>query len=390
MTIIIAILLAPLVLLTLCFAIEVFVGLRPLPAPPMLASIDGVRTVVIVPAHNEERVLAPTLERLKTAVAGQATILLVADNCSDDTARIARDLDVDVVERSDQERRGKGFALDFAREHLKADPPDVVLIVDADCSIDANSVASLVSACAARGFPCQATNLQRPSPTASPSVQLSTFAFFIKNVIRQRALKRLSDRAHLLGTGMALPWATFAAAELATSNIVEDLKLGQDLADAGSSPVFVEQAAVWSRAESDSNTISQRRRWEGGFIQNAVRAGPRLLSKGLVKRDIRLIWAGIDLMIPPFALLIVFDVLALLSFGSLAWFISARMWPIFCLLGVLALALFALALAWAKGGAAFVSLRSLVRAPLYVAWKLPMYMGLARRGAPKEWVRTGR
>ena len=50
---------------------------------------------------------------------------------------------------------------------------------------------------------------------------------------------------------MALPWAVFSRAELATSNIVEDLKLGQELADAGHAPLFVEQATVWSAAETE-------------------------------------------------------------------------------------------------------------------------------------------
>src|SRR5213075_1226408 len=114
----------------------------------------------------------------------------------------------------------------FARQHLEREPPDLVIIIDADCVTDGQSLCALIQACVATGRPCQATNLQRPDATSSPSVQLSTFAFFIKNVIRQRALQRLAGRAHLLGTGMALPWSIFERSDLATSSIVEDLKLG--------------------------------------------------------------------------------------------------------------------------------------------------------------------
>jgi hypothetical protein len=47
-------------------------------------------------------------------------------------------------------------------------------------------------------------------------------------------------------------------------------------------------------------------------------------------------------------------------------------------------------LAWLREGREFISLVVLIRLPLYVIWKIPMYLGLARRGAPSEWLRTGR
>ena len=389
MTFIIALFVAPVFLLTCCFAAEVFAGLKPL-AQPSLAQEEYPEAVIIVPAHDEQSVIDAGLKRLNGAAAGHAQILLVADNCSDKTAQIGRANGVEVIERFDPEQRGKGFALDFARRHLSAKPPSVVLIVDADCTIDAESVERLVRSCAALCRPCQATYLQQPRPDASSVVQLSTFAFFVKNVIRQRALQRLAGRAHLLGSGMALPWFIFASAELATGNIVEDLKLGQELAAVGHAAVFVEQAAIWSSAETDINTISQRRRWEGGFLQNAVRVGPRMFATALRSTDGRLLWSAIDVIIPPFALLILLDLLTLSVAAGLTWLVSARAWPLLGLSGGLLLALFALGCAWARGGSRFVSLASLCRAPFYVAWKLPMYIGFARHGAPKEWVRTGR
>src|SRR6185503_8607207 len=93
--------------------------------------------------------------------------------------------------------------------------------------------------------------------------KLSTFAFFVKNVIRQRGLQRLAGRVHLLGTGIALPWKDFAAAQLATAEIVEDLKLGQELAEAGRPPRFIEGATISSNAETERNTLAQRCTWRG-------------------------------------------------------------------------------------------------------------------------------
>lgn len=389
MTFVIAILLLPFTVLTLCFAVELFVGLRALPQSPR--GNAGSCGTVVVPAHNEEDVLAASLQQLTDAAnAARVRILVVADNCSDSTTDIARRAGVAVVERQDQSRRGKGFALDFARQHLAGDPPDVILIVDADCRIDGPSLAALADACAATGRPCQATNLQEPSRDASPAVQLSTFAFFIKNVVRQRALQRLAGRTHLLGTGMALPWAVFLEASLATDNIVEDLALGQELSEKGHAPLFIEDATVWSSAETEANTLSQRRRWEGGFLQNAFQFGPAMLGRALAKGDVGGVWASINTLIPPLALLFLLDLAALLLAAALTAAAHSSAWPLLVLLAALTLAMVGLGLAWRTGGSRFVSLSGLARIPFYVAWKIPMYLGFARRGAPKEWQRTGR
>ena len=387
-TAILALLSAPLIVLTNCFAAEILVGLRPL---GRVVAHDLVRRVtIIVPAHDEATILEARLEELKEAAQGQARILLVADNCTDSTADIARKCGVEPIERFDTNRRGKGFALDFAKNYLKQDPPDVVLIVDADCRIDGQSLKVLVESCAATGRPCQATNLQIPSADASPTVQLSTFAFFIRNVVRQRALQRLAGRVNLLGTGMAFPWPMFAEAELATSNIVEDLKLGQELADSGHGPLFVEQATVLSDAETERNTLSQRSRWEGGFLQNAFRVGPPMLIRSMLRWDIRGVWAALNAMIPPFALLFLLDSVAAALAAAIAWLASASYWPSVLLSGSLFVSLTALGLTLCAGGSRFVGLNTLLRAPIYILWKLPMYLTFARGNTPKEWLRTRR
>ena len=390
MTLMIALALAPLILLTLCFAIEVLVGLRPLPLKEAAAGEPEPTTIIIVPAHNEETILGPKLAGLQTAALGRARILVVADNCTDSTAEIARESGVAVIERFDVERRGKGFALDYARHHLETEPPQIVIIIDADCATDSASVQRLIGRCALTGSPCQASYLQASSRTDSPTVQLSTFAFFIKNVIRQRALQRLAGRALLLGSGMAIPWPIFARSDLATGNIVEDLKLSHELAEAGHSPLFIEEATIWGSAETERNTLSQRSRWEGGFLQNALSAGPALLGRSLARWDFNGAWAAINLMIPPFALLLLVDLAALILTGAISWLTGAHFWPLLVLASALLLAAVALILAWRAGGSRFVTLSGLARVPLYLLWKLPMYVGFARSGAPKDWVRTSR
>jgi len=381
LTALIAILLAPLAVLTAFFVVEVLFGL---PARRTVARTHPeASAVIIVPAHDEEAVIGETLERLKEALGEGMRVLVVADNCSDATAEKARDRGVDVLERHDSTLRGKGHALAFAVESLAARPPDVLVVLDADCSIDRDSLKALIESAAAAGRPAQAINLLRPDRSASPLVQLSTFAFMLKNLVRQRGLQRMAGRVHLTGTGMAMPFGLFRASAQVRSSIVEDLALGLELAEQGHAPQLIENAFVWSGGSTEQGTLIQRRRWEGGFMATAARYGPRAIFRGSIL-------AGLDLIIPPLALFAALNMLVLLVAAFLTLAFDAARWPIVVHTGLLAGAGLVVFLAWLREGRRFVTLPVLARVPLYVAWKLPMYLGLARRGAPGEWLRTGR
>jgi hypothetical protein len=264
-----------------------------------------------------------------------------------------------------------------------------VVELDADCRIDKDSRHALVVSATSTKRPAQAVNLLVPDLKASSLVQLSTFAFMIKNLVRQRGLQRLAHRAHLTGTGMALPWEIFASANLGGSNIVEDLALGLELADRAAAPMLVSGATVWSPAASEGGTLVQRRRWEGGYLATALRTVPSALGRSLRRGDVRGLFAALDLSIPPLALLVLINALAfaIALFGVL---VGAALWPVIALLAAGLLGGIALVLAWIGEGRRFASAATFLRLPFYVLWKLPMYVGLARRGAPKEWLRTGR
>ena len=388
MTVLVAILLAPFAILTIFFAVEIVVGLRA--ARGAAGKGDRASAVIVIPAHDESEVVGTTLQRLQAALGQEMRIVVVADNCTDTTAEIARDHGVEVVQRTNAQDRGKGFALAFAAEHLTVVPPEVFVVLDADCSTDAASLRNLVDAAAISGRPSQAINLLRPNRQASPLVQLSTFGFMLKNLVRQRGLQRLAGRVHLTGTGMAMPFDQLRASAKTRSSIVEDLALGLELSAAGHPPMLVSNAVVWSESSTEQGTLVQRRRWEGGFLSTALKWGFREALQGVATGRPRTILAGLDLMVPPLALFAILNIAALIVATVLTLALGAAWWPVIVQLGLLLFALLAVFTAWLQEGRPFISLGVLARLPLYVLWKLPMYVGLARRGAPKEWLRTGR
>ena len=255
--------------------------------------------------------------------------------------------------------------------------------------MDGKSVQALVDAAAAGG-PVQAINLLRPDRKSSPLVQISTFAFMLKNLVRQRGLQRLAGRVHLTGTGMAMPYPLFRASSDVRSSIVEDLALGLELSESGHEPKLVSDATVWSSGSTEKGTLTQRRRWEGGFLSAALRQGPRSILGGLARGKLGDVLAGLDLLVPPLALFGFLNVVVLTLTALLTWQLGLGWWPVLTHLALLGLAVLAIMLAWLREGRDFISGGALARAPLYVLWKLPMYFGLARRGTPSEWLRTGR
>ncbi|QTH20869.1 glycosyltransferase [Rhizorhabdus wittichii] len=363
---------------TLVLAIELAAAqasLRPPPAPR-----DDPRIAIVIPAHDEAAGIAAAVTAARAAAPPGARLLVVADNCADDTAARARAAGAEAIERDDPDRRGKGFALAFARDHLAADPPDVVVVVDADCTVADDGIARLAAAVQAQGRPVQSTYLMRPAPDRGTLVALSGFAFLVRNLVRQRGLARLGAPALLTGSGMAFPWAAFAAAPLATDDLAEDLAIGIALTRQGFPPAFLPQVATWSDPARRDATRAQRTRWEQGFLRTARAAALPLIAAG----GWPLAWLGLHLLVPPLALLVAIDgaVLALLALlGSPAPF--ALLATLLGATGALLL------LCWWRFGRDQLSAGRLLLIPLYVLWKLPLYAAAALR-PERRWIRTDR
>lgn len=368
------------------FIVETALGLARSPSHPLSGEMPS--TVILIPAHNEAAIISETLQCLSQALPDRASILVIADNCSDDTAATVRELGYSVLERSDLERRGKGYALAYGRDHLSASPPECVIVFDADCRSDKQSLADLARDCRSRMLPVQARYIFEADRAAAPRVQISNFAFWLKNVVRQRGAKRVGGPAILTGTGMAFPWPVFEKLELATGNIVEDLALCVELTRSGPGPVFLEQALVTSEAASEGATLEQRARWEHGYLATAGRHGLPMIWYGLRSMSWQATWLGLHLLVPPLVLLVLLSAICLgLAIGT--GIVTSDWWPALCLSGLLMTAFGLIFANWIIGGRTWLRPRDLFMLPLYLIWKIPLYIRfLAGRRA--GWTRTER
>lgn len=354
------------------------------PEPPARAP----RTLVLVPAHDEEECLPDALRSIVPELGSADRVLVVAHNCSDRTADVARAGGADVVEVSDAGTGGKPDALRAGLAHLDRDPPEVVVIVDADCRVERGAIAALAAAAVRHGGPVQGDYRFAPRGEGTLS-SVSSLALLVKNVVRPSGLARLGLPCLINGAGSAYPFEQLRHAPHGEGSIAEDYQLSIDLALAGHPTRFVPEARVESALPVwRGAALRQRRRWEHGHLALVLRSAPVLVLRGVLTARPALIALGFDLVVPPLAFLVLGWTLA--ASGALAdlAFTGQRASAWVALLSGALLVVSVLA-----GTVRFAGLRvaagALASAPRYVLWKIPLYLGFFRRRETR-WRKTER
>jgi cellulose synthase/poly-beta-1,6-N-acetylglucosamine synthase-like glycosyltransferase len=353
---------------------------------------EGVRprVAVLIPAHDERAGIGATLEPLRAQLAPSDTLLVVADNCTDDTIEVARAHGAMAIERRDPDRRGKGYALAFGLEQLAAAPPDVVVIVDADCQVAAGAIERLARLALRSERPVQADYVLTLPAAPQGVAVVSALAFIVKNRVRPRGMHLLGLPCMLTGTGMAFPWPVIRKAPPTEGNLVEDMVMGIDLALLDHPPLLCPDAFVTSALPDRTQAAhTQRRRWEHGHLATLIEHAPRLLARGVLRAKPSLIAMACDLAVPPLSLLVL-CVLAALAGTLGANLLGASLLPfVVACMALAAIGLGTLA-AWAAFGREVISAAQLLAIPRYVLWKLPLYLSFLVRGRHGTWERTDR
>lgn len=357
------------------FFIECLAALLPRPKAPRAVHALRPRTAVIVPANNEATVIAACLDRVRPQLGERDRLVVIADNCSDDTAAVARTCGAEVVERRDPNRLGKGYALDTGLRFLATDPPDVIIVLDADCMVQDRLVEKIAVLAFTSGRPVQAAYVLQPPHDPQSKALISAFAFMMKNVIRPLGLNRLGLPCFLTGTGMAFPSPVLNGLSLASSKTAEDMRLAVDLALAGHTPLFCADAAVIGcLPQQERIAKTQRTLWEHGHLDTLLKDAPRLFKAAVCQRRWELLAMGLDLCVPPLSLFVLLWTLALSA--TILWGSVTELWrPVLFVTGAGLLICLAVIAAWVRFGRLMVPVSALVAVPAYIAWKIPLYLG---------------
>jgi len=260
------------------------------------------RFTILIPAHNEERNLGKTLQSLQTEIdypKELVEIYVVADNCTDSTADVAKSYGVRVLERHDTDNRGKGFALKYSFPIIFTETQcDGVLIVDADCTLDKHALRSF-------DFRLQKNAnipLQLNYIVNNPDETAMSYLLGIANCLENEFFYVPKDFLRLFvtlrGTGMYLPRQVLERHPWEAFSIVEDTDYTLQLLQ-GNVPIgFLGEARVLSAFPAERKTLSvQRKRWVGGTFAFIFQKSLPLIFSGLCRFRLRKIDAGITLLL---------------------------------------------------------------------------------------------
>lgn len=352
---------------------------------------------IIIPAHNEEKVIEKTLRSaLRVAYPKDMfDVIVVADNCTDQTAKIALGCGAIVFQRFDATRRGKGFALNWiipqVLERLPAPGYDACVFVDADSVMMPQFLEEMNVSLHAGHRVIQSSDLVLDNSN-SWRVQLMLVAFALQNYVRQLGKSRLGFSILLKGNGMCFTADVLRTMKWDEASLGEDLDMGVDLIRRGERIHFNPDAVVYAlMPEQAANATTQRIRWEGGRFASMKSRVPMVFREAMKKRNLVLFEAAIDAAFPPLAILllgtslfVVFNAL-LLYVGWISstlifwgWVSVIVMMSVHCILGLI--------LARVR----IRNLLALLYVPRYLAWKLGVYLTMLAGKASKGWVRTER
>lgn len=342
-----------------------------------------------MPAHNEKDIVAQSIASVMPQLQDEDRLLVVADNCTDETAARAAGAGAEVTEREDAANRGKGWALDHGIRQLADSPPDIVIFMDSDCFAGPSMVDTLAERASAAGRPVQADYRLVAPPSDPGAGAMTRFAWRLKDSIRPLGFSVLGLPCQLGGSGMAIPWSIASTAPLAGSDLVEDLKLGLDLADAGFAPVFEPGVFVESElppAEAAQN--SQKERWVQGHLMTIGSRALPMLGRAIKKRDAGIAAMALDLSVLPLGLLVMLLAAGIVLSALVALIGSGTAALSVFVLG-LCLVVGAVLITWVLAGRDLVSASELVGFGLRLLKKIPLYAGVVFN-RQKNWIRTDR
>jgi len=362
-----------------------------LPSRKFERAADSRRSfAVVIPAHNEEATLPRLLASLREATnrRGDVRLHVIADNCSDETARVAREGGAMVWERHDDARRSKGHALAWLMEQPSfwSSDFDAVVFIDADCVVNVGFFTALERELA-RGAQALQTRYDVLEPGRSATLELRQFAFGLVHVVRPLGKRAFGGSAGLKGTGMCFTRETLTEVPWRATGLAEDVEQHARLVRSGRAVRFILDAIVAGAMPANLAVAAQQHeRWEAGRLSVARHVVPGLLAEAVRRRSIVMLDAAVEQLVPPTTVLCM-SVVCLTILTTLFDLQLARM-----------LSLAALTMLACYSLAGIIVLRPPVRAfgralavaPLYAAWKLVRYVRSLMPGRPAAWTRTSR
>lgn len=277
------------------------------PASPSAPARQVRRFLVLIPAHDEEAIIARAVCSALSARADNVAIrvLVVADNCSDQTGELAANAGAEVIYRQDPQRRGKGWALDYGIRHALHDRwLEAVFVMDADSVVSPNAFELLQPRLQARDD-CVQIRYQVANADTSWRTKLMAAAFDLRCHILPMGRQTLGLSASLMGNGMCFSRNVLEGIGWPSKSLTEDIDATAILVQRGVRIWYEPRATVAAEMPSSSQAAgTQRYRWEIGQLTSTIHWAPRLLATAIRHKRLDPLNQTLAMLNPPFGLLV--------------------------------------------------------------------------------------
>ncbi|MBR3672910.1 MAG: glycosyltransferase family 2 protein [Clostridia bacterium] len=290
------------------------------------------RFMMIIPAHNEEKVIKDLVYSLQNLDYDKNLydIYVIADNCTDNTAQIAKEAGAIVYERFDETHKTKGFALQwFLQQKIEEDAPyDAFCIFDADNIVDKNFLKAMNKKLnqgedVVQGY--------RDIKNPSDSWVTAGYAIFYWTMNRFYHLARynLGLSPLINGTGFMVKFDVVKPDGWQTKTLTEDIEFSLKRIIAGKKLGWATDAIVYDEQPVGfKQSWSQRSRWTVGHIQ-CLHEYTKPLAVAVKENKTVMNFDGLLYMlgsIPMFVLTIVLLVLNIVLFLTNGMSVSDLLW----------------------------------------------------------------
>ena len=331
------------VFFTVCYSYQFFYAFYSLAKKPKEYRASKLHSyAVIISARNESRVVGNLIESIKKQNYPEelVDIYVVADNCTDNTAQVAKDAGAIVYERSNMLQRGKGYALDYIFKIIQAsedcDKYDGYFVFDADNLLDPNYIAEM-NKVFDNGF--RVITSYRNSKNYDTNWISSGYSLWFL-----REARYLNNARMMLGTSCAISGTGFLLhKEVIRKNggwkhhlLTEDIEFSVDSVIHGEKIGYCGKAIIYDEQPTKfSQSWNQRLRWSKGFYQVFGKYGAKLL-RGIFRRKGGFACYDLMMTIAPACIVSIVGVLAnalLLVYGLMNLAVSPGIIPA-ALLGI--------------------------------------------------------
>ena len=347
--------------------------------------------VIVIPAHNEELMIGQLIDSTLEInyPKERYNVIVIADNCTDNTERIVREKRVDCFVRTNTNKRGKPYALNWIFKQIDINKYDAFVLIDADSKVDKKFL-TVMNQSLNQGHQVIQGYFGILNPDETWLTRLMVIPGVLKYLYRYHGKNLLGFTCPLMGNGMCFSKQVIMQYGWDAFTLTENWEYYIRLVLRGYKPAYADAHIYSQTAATTRQGATQRKRWFKGKIQCVISYLPKLIVRGIMEKNLRYIDCAVELVMPSISMLINFTVIilviSLIEIAFLSNCVAIFIWALILSVFFVAYFLFGIV----ANRSPLNTWLALFKAPFFLAWKLITTLYALIKIKNTDWVKTQR